>query len=106
MATARQNVLDFNDIETSLSKGMIEMLKNLYAYYHWKHYGYEKLYRGFQRKKSALQYCCRQSYHNFRGCRGHYFKPVVFASLTGFGLVVKAVRASKNTTKGLSTKNP
>ena len=44
------NIFDFNHIDTSLSPGTIEMLKNLYAYYHKKHYGYEKLYRGFQRK--------------------------------------------------------
>jgi len=45
------NVFDFNHIDISLSKDTIEMLKNLYAYYHRKHYGYEKLYRDFQRKK-------------------------------------------------------
>jgi len=44
------NNFDFNHIDTSLSPGTIEMLKNLYAYYHKKHHGYEKLYRSFQRK--------------------------------------------------------
>jgi len=50
MATTRQNIFDFNHIDTTLSKGTIEMLKNLYTYYHKKHYGYEKLYSSFQRK--------------------------------------------------------
>ena len=34
---AALNVFDFNHIDVSLSKGTIEMLKNLYAYYHRKH---------------------------------------------------------------------
>ena len=46
----RQNIFYFNHIDTTLSQGAIEMLKNLYAHYHKKHYGYEKLYRSFQRK--------------------------------------------------------
>ena len=31
-------------------KGTVEMLKNHYAYYHKKHYGYKKLYHSYQRK--------------------------------------------------------
>lgn len=47
------------------------------------------------KKKSALQYCGRQSCDNFSSCRGITLSPVVFASLTGFGLVVKAVASFK-----------
>jgi len=40
---AKRNIFDFNHIDTILSKGTIEMLKSLSAYYHKKHHGYEKL---------------------------------------------------------------
>jgi len=72
---AKRNIFDFNHIDTTLSKGTIEMLKSLYAYYHKKHQGYEKLYRDFQRKKSVLQYFGRQGNHNFSSCQGYHFEP-------------------------------
>jgi len=38
MSDTRRNIFDFNHIDTTLSKGTVEMLKNLYAYYYKKHY--------------------------------------------------------------------
>ena len=46
----RLNIFHFNHIDTTLSKDTVDMLKTLYAYYHKKHYGFEKLYRSYQRK--------------------------------------------------------
>ena len=88
--TAELNVFDFNHIDTSLSKGTIEMLKNLYAYYHRKHYGYEKLYRDFLPNIVAGKAIITSAVAG-----GISLNPVVFASLTGFGLVVKAVASFK-----------
>ena len=34
MGDTKQNIFSFNHIDTTLSNGTIEMLKNLYAYYH------------------------------------------------------------------------
>jgi len=45
-----QNIYEFNHIDQTLSKEKVKKMKDFYAYYHKKHYGYEKLYRGFQRK--------------------------------------------------------
>jgi len=95
MATARQNVFDFNHIDTTLSKGTIEMLKNLYAYYHRKHYGYEKLYRGFQRKNLLCNIVAGKAIITSAVAGGITLNPIVFASLTGFSLVVKAVAGFK-----------
>ena len=92
---AALNVFDFNDIDTSLSKGTIEMLKNLYAYYHKKHYGYEKLYRGFQRKNLLCNIVAGKAIITSAVAGGITLNPVVFASLTGFGLVVKAAASFK-----------
>jgi len=88
------NVFDLNHIDTSLSKGTIEMLKNLYAYHHKKHYGYEKLYRGFQRKNLLCNIVAGKAIITSAVAGGITLNPVVFASLTGFGLV-KAVASFK-----------
>ena len=37
ISDTRRNIFDFNHIDTTLSKRTVEMLKNLYAYYHKKH---------------------------------------------------------------------
>jgi len=50
MSDTRRNIFDFNHIDTTLFKGTVDMLKNLYAYYQKKHYSYEKLYRRYQQK--------------------------------------------------------
>ena len=92
---AALNVSDFNHIDTSLSPGTIEMLKNLYAFYHKKYYGYEKLYRGFQRKNLFCNIVAGKAIVTSAVAGGITLNPIVFASLTGFGLVVKAVASFK-----------
>ena len=77
--------------DSSLSPGTIEMLKNLYTYYHKKHYGYEKLYRGFQKKNLLCNVVAGKAIITSAVAGGITLNPIVFASLTGFGLVVKAV---------------
>ena len=96
---AALNVFDFNHIDTSLSKGTIEMLKNLYAYYHRKHYGYEKLNHDFQRKNLLCNIVAGKAIITSAVAGGITLNPVVFASLTGFGLVVKAVASFKKYVK-------
>ena len=47
MVDTRRDIFDFNHIDAALSKGTVEMLKHFYAFYHKKHYGYEKLRRSY-----------------------------------------------------------
>ena len=49
-----RDILEFNHIDQTLSEEKVKKMKDLYAYYHKKHYGYEKLYRGFRRKNFCL----------------------------------------------------
>ena len=75
MVDSPRNIFDFNHIDTTLSKGTRNMLRNLYTHYYKKDYGYEKLYRSYQRKKSDLPRCCGQSRDNCGGCRKYNFEP-------------------------------
>ena len=99
MADTRQNIFDFNRIDTALSQGTIEMLKNLYVYYHKKHCGYEKLYRSFQRKNLLCNIVAGKAVITSAVAGGITLNPIVFASLTGFGLVVKALASFKKCDK-------
>ena len=101
MATTRQNIFNFNHIDTTLSKGKIEMLKNLYAYYYYKkHYEYKKLYRGFK-KNLFCNIVASNTIVTFAVTGGITLNPIVFATLTGFRLIVKGVASLKGTTKKL-----
>ena len=80
MATAQRNNFDFNHIDTALSKGTIEMLKSLYAYYHKKHYGYEKLYRTFQRKNLLCNIVAGKAVITSAVAGGITLNPVVLAT--------------------------
>ena len=98
-ADTNRNIFDFKHIDTALSQGTIEMLKNLYAYYHKKHYGYEKLYRSFQRKDLLCNIVAGKAVIISAVAGGITLNPIVFASLTGFGLVVKRVASFKKCDK-------
>ena len=39
-----QNIYEVNHIDQTLSKEKVKKMKDSSAYYHKKHYGYEKLY--------------------------------------------------------------
>ena len=95
MATARQNIFDFNYIDTTLSKGTIKMLTNLYAYYDKKHFGYEKLCRSFQRKNLLYNIVAGKAIVTSAVAGGITLNPVVVATLTSFGLIVKGVASFK-----------
>ena len=62
-------------------------MKDLYAYYHKKHYGYEKLYRG---NLSAGKLIISAAVAG-----GITLNPIVMATLTGVGLTLKAVASLK-----------
>ena len=38
-----QNIYEFNHIDKTLSEEKVKKMKDFYAYYHKKHFGYEKL---------------------------------------------------------------
>jgi len=45
-----RDIYDFNHIDQTLPKEKVKKMKDLYACYHKKHFGCERLYRGFRRK--------------------------------------------------------
>ena len=92
-----QDIFEFNHIDQTLSKEKVKILKDLYAYYHKKHYGYEKLHHGFRRKNFVCNLSAGKLIISAAVAGGITLNPVVMATLIGVGLLLKAVASLKNT---------
>jgi len=90
-----RDIYDFNHIDQTLSKEKVKKMKDLYAYYHKKHFGYEKLYRGFRRKNFVCNLSAGEFIISAAVAGGITLIPVVIATLTGVGLILKAVASFK-----------
>ena len=67
----------------------------MYGFYHKKHYGYEKLHRGFQRKNFVSNLSAGKLIISAAVAGGITLNPAVMATLTGVGLILKAVASLK-----------
>ena len=90
-----QDIFEFNHIDQTLSTEKVKILKDLYAYYHKKHYGYEKLHRGFRRKNFVCNLSAGKLIISAAVAGGITLNPAVMATLTGVGLTLKAVASLK-----------
>ena len=90
-----RDIFEFNHIDQTLSKEKVKILKDLYAYYHKKHYGYEKLHRGFRRKNFVCNLSAGKLIISAAVAGGITLNPVVIATLSGVGLILKAVASLK-----------
>ena len=90
-----RGIFEFNHIDQTLSKEKVKILKDLYAHYHKKHFGYEKLYRGFRRKHFVCNLSPGKLIISAAVAGGITLNPVVIATLTGVGLILKAVASLK-----------
>ena len=95
MADTRLNIFDFNHIDTTLSKGTVDMLKNLYSYYHMKHHGYEKLHCSYQIKNLQGNIITSKAVVTSAVAGGITLNPTIFAPLTAIGLMVKIIATAK-----------
>ena len=90
-----RDIFEFNHIDQTLSKEKVEKMKDLYAYYHKKHYGYEKLYRGFRRRNFVCNLSAGKLIISAAIAGGITLNPAVMATLTGVGLLLKTVASLK-----------
>ena len=90
-----RDIHDFSHIDQTLSKEQVKKMKDLYAYYHKKHFGYEKLYRSFRRKYFVCNLSAGKFIISAAVVGGITLNPVVIATLTGVGLILKGVASLK-----------
>ena len=90
-----REIFEFNHIDQTLSAEKVKLLKDLYTHYHKKHYGYEKLHRGFRRKNFVCNLSAGKLIISAAVAGGITLNPAVMATLTGVGLILKAVASLK-----------
>ena len=90
-----RDIFEFNHIDQTLSEEKVKLLKDLYTHYHKKHYGYEKLHRGFRRKNFVCNLSAGKLIISAAVAGGITLNPAVMATLTGVGLILKAVASLK-----------
>ena len=100
-----RDIFEFNHIDQTLSKEKVKLLKDLYGFYHKKHYGYEKLHRGFRRKNFVCNLSAGKLIISAAIAGGITLNPAVMATLTGVGLLLKAVASIKNYDKKMERAN-
>ena len=100
-----QNIFVFNHIDQTLSAEKVKILKDLYGYYHKKHYAYEKLHRGFRRKNFVCNLSAGKLIISEAIAGGITLNPTVMATLTGVGLLLKAVASLKKFDKKMEQAN-
>ena len=88
-------IFEFNHINKTLLESEVRILKDLYAYYHKKHYGYQKLYKSYRRKNFICNLSAGKLIISAAVAGGITLNPVVMATLTGVGLILKAVASLK-----------
>ena len=100
-----RDIFEFNHIDQTLSAEKVKLLKDLYAFYHKKHYGYEKLHRSFRRKNFVCNLSAGKLIISAAIAGGITLNPAVMATLTGVGLILKAVASIKNYDKKMERAN-
>ena len=100
-----RDIFEFNHIDQTLSKEKVKLLKDLNGFYHKKHYGYEKLHRGFRRKNFVCNLSAGKLIISAAIAGGITLNPAVMATLTGVGLLLKAVASIKNYDKKMERAN-
>ena len=90
-----RDIFEFNYIYQTISKEKVKILIDLYVHYHKKHFGYEKLYLGFRRKNFVCNLSAGKLIISAAVAGGITLNPVVIATLTGVGLILKAEASLK-----------
>jgi len=90
-----RDIFEFNHIDQTLSEEKVKLLKDLYTHYHKKHYGYEKLHRDFRRKNFVCNLSAGKLIISAAVAGGITLNPAVMATLTGVGLILKAMASLK-----------
>ena len=100
-----RDIFEFNHINQTLSAEKVKFLKDLYAFYHKKHYGYKKLHRDFRIKNFVCNLSPGKLIISAAIAGGLSLNPAVMATLTGVGLILKAVASLKKFDKKMEQAN-
>ena len=91
----KENIFRFNHIDKSKTKEEIEEIKELYKYYHFKSWVYEKAHKPFKKLNLLLNITSSGLIVVGAVAGGLTANPAILGSISGAGLVLKTLSETK-----------
>ena len=92
----KENIFRFNHIDKSKTKEKIQEIKELYKYYHFKYWCYQKVYKYFKKLNLLLNMTSSGLIVVGAVAGGLTANPAILGSISGAGLVLKTFSETKN----------
>ena len=92
----KENIFCFNHIDKSKTKEEIQEIKELYKYYHFKFWVYQKAYKHFKKLNLLLNMTSSDLIVVGGVAGGLTANPAILGSISGAGLVLKTFSEGKN----------
>ena len=92
----KENIFNFNHIDKSKTKEEIQEIKELYKYYHFKYWCYQKAYKYFKKLNLLLNMSSTGLIVIGTVAGGLTANPAIIGSISGAGLVLKTFSETKN----------
>ena len=97
----KENIFRFNHIDKSKTKEGIEEIKELYKYYHFKFWAYQKAHKYFKKLNLLLNMTSSGLIVVGAVAGGLTANPAILGSISGTGLVLKPFSQAKDYKKKL-----
>ena len=92
----KENIFRFNHIDKSKTNEEIQEIKELYKYYHFKFWVYQKAYKHFKKLNILLNIASTGLIVVGTVVGGLTASPAILGSISGAGLVLKTFSETKN----------
>ena len=92
----KENIFCFNHIDKSKTKEEIQEIKELYKYYHFKFWVYQKAYKHFKKLNLLLNITSSGLIVVGAVAGGLTANPAILGSISGAGLVLKTFSETKD----------
>ena len=92
----RENIFHFNYIDKSKTKEEIQEIKELYKYYHFKFWNYQKAYKYFKKLNLLLNMSSTGLIVIGTVAGGLTANPAIIGSISGAGLALKTFSETKD----------
>ena len=95
-SSQKENIFRFNHIDKSKTKEEIEEIKELYKYYHFKFWVYQRAHKYFKKLNLLLNMTSSGLIVVGAVTGGLTASPAILGSISGAGLVLKTFSETKN----------
>ena len=90
-----ENIFNFNHIDKNKTKEEIQVIKEVYKYYHFKFWVYEKAYKHFKKLNLLLNMASTGLIVVGTVVGGLTASPAILGSISGAGLALKTFSETK-----------